>query len=134
LSDTGGIIASPNAIIRRQSDEGAIAEIAAMVVQHGVGRIVVGMPYSLSGRVGPAAVRVREFVARLAKDPGLKPGVEVVTWDESFSTTAADQSMREAGTKRKRKKELRDAIAAALILRDYLDNQTPRPPPGLPAS
>lgn len=134
LSDPGGIIASPSAIIRRESDDSAITEILGLVAQNEVGRIVVGMPYSLGGAVGPAARRVREFVARLAKDPGLKPGVEVVTWDESFSTVAADQSMREAGTKRKRKKELRDAIAAALILRDYLDSQIPRPPPGSPAS
>ncbi|MCX8126395.1 MAG: Holliday junction resolvase RuvX, partial [Dehalococcoidia bacterium] len=92
--------------------------IARLVHQYQAEGIVVGMPYSLSGSVGPAAKSVQDFIDGLSQ----RLPVKVVTWDERLSTVAADRSMREAGVKKKRRDHLRDAVAAALVLQGYLNS------------
>ncbi|MEW6142762.1 MAG: Holliday junction resolvase RuvX [Chloroflexota bacterium] len=119
LSDPTATIASPLEVVAITDVESAYAAIAGLVSQHQAGEIVVGMPYSLSGRAGPAAENVRKFVNELSR----RLQVRVVTWDERLSTVAADRSMREAGVKRKKRSNLRDAIAAALILQGYLNSR-----------
>jgi putative Holliday junction resolvase len=50
----------------------------------------------------------------------------IVTWDERFSTVAAERTLLEAGTKRDKRKKHRDAVAAAFILQGYLDSEKNR--------
>ncbi|MBI2869733.1 MAG: Holliday junction resolvase RuvX [Chloroflexi bacterium] len=117
LSDPEGILATPLTIIERTGSE--IRAIVALVEQHKVGRVVVGLPYSMNGSLGQQAVKVQEFTAELAAN--IK--VPMVFRDERLSTVSARRLLR-AGRKTSRKapwKTRDDAAAAALILQDFLD-------------
>ena len=116
LSDPEGILASPMTVIQADEPE-AFDTISDLVVQHNVERLVVGIPRSLDGSIGPQAQVTYDFVARLRS----RVGVPLDTWDERFSTVAADRAMAEAGTRSKKRKKIRDAVAAAVVLQSYLD-------------
>lgn len=122
MSDPLGMLASPLTRVRAEDAEAAIGAIARTIKENQVGLVVVGMPYSLSGVVGPQARRVQTFVDLLAS----RLDVEVVTWDERSSTIAADQLLAEAGIPLEKRREMIDAAAAAFILQSYLDSQPAR--------
>lgn len=119
LSDPTATIASPLQVVVVTDEESAYEAVTRLVTQYQAGEIVVGMPYSLNGAAGPAAKNVQKFVDELSH----RLSVKVVTWDERLSTVAADRSMLEAGVRRKKRDNLRDAIAAALILQGYLNSR-----------
>ncbi len=118
ISDPEEILATPLAIITREDDKKAIADIIELVDQYGVERIVVGMPYSLDGSIGGQANKVMDFAERLSKHT--TAGIKV--WDERLSTVAVERLLREAGSKKAGKRAKRDAAAAAFILQGYLDS------------
>ncbi|HKD74876.1 MAG TPA: Holliday junction resolvase RuvX, partial [Ktedonobacterales bacterium] len=64
---------------------------------------------------------VTAFVERLAAQTTLP----VVTWDERYTTVEAERILREQGVRRDRWREQIDAIAATVILQDYLDAHLP---------
>jgi putative Holliday junction resolvase len=84
-----------------------------------IGSIVVGMPRMMNGTVGIQGEKVLEFVRKLEKEIPLP----VTLWDERLSTIAADNVLIEAGMKRKKRKGLRDKVAATVILQNYLDSR-----------
>jgi putative Holliday junction resolvase len=117
LSDPLGILASPLTRVERTDDEAAVRAIADLVRKHEAKAVVAGLPYSLNGNVGPQAVRVHDFLQRLAQSLT----VPIQTSDERLSTVVATQGMIEAGASRESRKGKIDAAAAALILQWYLD-------------
>ncbi len=117
LSDPLGILASPLTRIERTDDEAAVKAIADLVRKHEARGVVVGLPYSLDGKVGQQAVRVQDFLGKL----GQSLSVPIKTSDERLSTVVATQGMIEAGVSRESRKGKIDAAAAALILQWYLD-------------
>ncbi|MCJ7654730.1 MAG: Holliday junction resolvase RuvX [Dehalococcoidia bacterium] len=118
LSDPEEILASPLTIITREDDEKAIADIIKLVDQHNAERIVLGMPYSLDGSIGRQANKVMDFAERLSKHT--RASMEI--WDERLSTVAVERLLREAGSKKAKKRVRRDDAAAAFILQGYLDS------------
>ena len=119
LSDPGGILASPFAIIDR-SDEGLdIEAIIDIISQHQVGQIVVGLPRSMDGSIGKQALTIKTFVQVLSSHTD----VPVEFRDERLTTVSARRLKREAGTKKTHKKVRYDAIAAAIILQGYLEER-----------
>jgi putative Holliday junction resolvase len=122
LSDPGQVLASSLQVIKRKGQQRDLATVIQLVRQHEVGRIIVGYPRSLNGTVGQQAKVVERYVAVLEKklrDSSLD--VPVILWDERFSTVVADRLMAEAGRKSRERRERIDAVAAAVILQDYLD-------------
>jgi putative Holliday junction resolvase len=117
VSDELGAIATPLATVQRGPRD--VAEIDDLVREWSVSRLVVGLPTGLSGREGPQAALVRAFAAKL--EDVLPPAVELVYWDERLTTAIAERSLIEAGTRRQRRKERIDAVAAAVLLQSYLD-------------
>jgi putative Holliday junction resolvase len=93
------------------------AALAELVVEHVVSRIVVGLPISLSGSEGPAAARAREFAAAV----GERLGLPVHLVDERLSTVAAGRALAEADTRGRRRRQVVDRSAAAVILQTWLD-------------
>lgn len=93
-------------------------EIAAMVRDLDVDEIIVGLPVSLDGSEGPAAVAARAFAERVAG----ATGVETILYDERFSTVLAERALLETGARRSRRRRTRDGVAASLILQDYLES------------
>ncbi len=82
----------------------------------GRGTLVFGLPLNMDGTEGPRAAVVRAFAARL----GERTGLAVEFQDERLTSAEADWSMARSGMTHRQKKQRRDAIAAAAILRDYL--------------
>lgn len=98
---------------------GVLDEIADMVSELDVGEIVVGLPVSLDGSEGPAAAAARAFAAEV----GARTGVPTVLYDERFSTVIAERALLQTGARRSKRRRLRDGVAAALFLQDYLESR-----------
>jgi len=119
ISDPMEIIASPLSIIQRITDEQALADILHVIKEKEVQKIIAGMPYAPDGGIGLQADKVQSFVNLLQA----QTGVPVVLQSERFSTNTAMRLKKEAGGKKTDKKVRYDAMAAAVILQEYLDEQ-----------
>lgn len=121
ISDDGGLLATPYNVIERKDQQKAIDEILRVVRDEEVNTLVVGVPLSLDGSVGPQAERTMAFYEALkAASP-----VPVETWDERFSSVEAAHLLREAGVSPSRHRGRLDASAAAVVLQAYLDSHRP---------
>jgi putative Holliday junction resolvase len=118
VSDEAGSIAFPRATVSaRGSDEEAAKRVRDALGDEEVSFAVVGLPLRLDGTEGEAARRARAFGAVL----GRALGVSVVYWDERLTTVAAERSQRELGRRGRKRREVVDQSAAALLLQGYLD-------------
>jgi putative holliday junction resolvase len=115
VSDELGILASPIGFVLRGSRDRA--EFRDLIKKWSIARLVVGLPTSLSGREGPQAAEVRAYADALAADLGL----ELDYWDERLTSTMAERTLIESGVRRERRRDQIDAVAASLILQNYLD-------------
>lgn len=118
LSDPDGILASPLTIINRREERLDIEAITNIVNQHQVRQIIIGLPRSMDGSIGKQAEKVQAFTQRLCQHSQ----VPVEFRDERLSTVSAKRLMQ-AVSKKTRKKARDDAIAAAIILQGYLDEE-----------
>ena len=85
-----------------------------------LGLVVIGMPYTLKGEKGMKAEEVDKFISRLKE----KLNVDVVPWDERFTSRIARQTLVQMGTTKKQRRTDKgkiDAMASALILQSFLD-------------
>ncbi len=107
-----------------QNDDALIESIGRLVREQGVALVVVGMPYAPDGGLGKKGEEVRGFIERLR--PALD--VDIVTWDESFSSVRAHGAFREAGMKRKARQQKGrvDEMAARLLLQEFLESNEHR--------
>ncbi len=112
-----GILASPFTIIDGSDERQALEAIVAIINQHQVGQIVVGLPRLMDGSIGKQAEKVKAFVQRL----GRHTQVPLRFRDERLTTVSARRLMQAARTKKMKRKVRDDAAAAALILQGYLD-------------
>jgi putative Holliday junction resolvase len=121
-SDPSGFLASPVETVRRgKGDLARIARIlAAEQEESTVLEVVVGFPRSLSGGEGPAAAKVREFAAALARRVAPVP-VRLV--DERMTTISAEAMLRDQGRKGGKRRAVVDQAAAVLILQHALDTE-----------
>ena len=126
LSDATGLLASPWKKIDNDGNVGAAAqrlalEVNALVAEpDGLDAIVVGLPRRLSGEDNDQTPRVRTLAALLAD----RIAIPITFQDERLTSHEADERLaRRERDWRKRKAQL-DALAAALILQDFLDNRS----------
>jgi putative Holliday junction resolvase len=126
--ETGFVSGLPTIDRRALKKGGLTAAIAALVVERQVSRVLLGMPYSLDGSVGPAAERVRAFRDQLH----LTIETPVEEWDERLTTEAARRTLQELGYSEKKMREKLDQLSAVLMLEHYLKFREghPRPPAG----
>jgi putative pre-16S rRNA nuclease len=123
VSDPAGRVATPHAVVERSGDEAADRRtIVAHAREAGASRIVVGLPLSLSGDVGPAARAVLEEVAALQAEAS--DAITVETYDERFTTVIAERGLRAAGVRRRDRRRTVDPAAATVMLQSYLEAQT----------
>jgi putative Holliday junction resolvase len=119
LSDPEEILATPVTAVLRDDDESAISGIVELVRNNNVNRIIIGLPYSLSGGQSSQTISTLRFVDKI-KDA---LSVEIVLEDERFSSSVAQRLLSQAGNKKKKDKGKIDAAAAAYILQGYLDKK-----------
>lgn len=114
VSDELGIAASPRETLRRDGSE--LDRLQQWVRAEEIGEVVVGLPISLNGTLGPSAHKVLEFVGQLRE----RVTVPVVTWDERLTTAEAEKMLIATDTRRAKRRQVIDQIAATLILQNYL--------------
>ncbi len=121
LSDPTATIAQPLRTIERRSRKEDFATICALVAEHEVALVVVGMPLTLRSEHGPQARRIERYAMALAE---VLP-VPVQMWDERYSTAEAIEILQERG-RRGRRTDV-DAVAAAVILQSFLESRRETP-------
>jgi putative Holliday junction resolvase len=109
VSDATGTIARPLRVVQRAASEDGLAELRALVREHEVERVVVGMPLTLRGERGAQALETDTFVEALRD----AVDVTVETYDERFTTALAARGGGESDE---------DARAAAHLLESYLQS------------
>ena len=117
-----GVPVVPAGFVERNTLRSDLAKVLAIADDRGIEAIVVGMPYSLTGRVGEQARLAQGFVRELRKATDLP----VYSVDERFTSVAAEGLLRQGGVQPSRRKGDVDAAAAVLILERFLaqgDNQ-----------
>lgn len=119
LTDEARIAAHPLTVLSRVGNSGDARAVAAVVAEHGVADVVVGMPFELSGQIGHRARRVQEFAKVLRGVLG--DAVKLHEQDERFTTREAERVMIEADVSRSKRREVIDSLAAVLILQGWLD-------------
>jgi putative holliday junction resolvase len=123
-------IATPVDVLATASAAERLRLLGRAIEKHGPDALVLGLPLVSGGGgektsgagepadiIGPAAKAARAFAGELTRQFGLK----VYLMDERLSSYAADQQMSRSGLTRQGKKQRRDALAAAVILRDFLE-------------
>lgn len=124
LSDELHMTARPLATLTRTNRRNDLRRLRELVRAHGVGRIVVGNPVRLDGSVGEMAQESAQFAARIKKE--LQIPVEMT--DERLSSWEAQNSAKLKKPKRKKQDVGIDAMAAAVILRGFLEREHERKP------
>lgn len=116
VSDETCTLATPLATIPNDSRT-MWARIAREMEDRDVDRVVIGLPRRLDGSEGDASEHARRFAAGLAQ----RTALPIELWDERFTTTIAERSLIESGVRRRRRREVIDAVAAAVLLQSWLD-------------
>ncbi len=118
VSDGGGLLATPYAVVKRVGDRTVEhARLAELVDETGAAIVVVGLPLSLDGAVGPAAAGVRSEIRGLRR----RLAVPVEEIDERFTTVTAHPQLGAAGVSARKRRDLVDAVAASVLLQAWLD-------------
>ncbi len=118
VSDPLGIIAQGISVVANSST--VVNDIKKLVHEYGAEMVVVGMPLNLKGEKGIKAEEVEKFITQIEKELQ----IEVIRFDERFTSKMAHQTLREMEVKKKKRQEKGniDKMAAALILQGYLDS------------
>jgi putative Holliday junction resolvase len=121
LSDESRLLATPLTVLDRAHGLAPVLDtLGQLSVREGVVQIIVGLPLNADGSQGRQARRAQDF-ARVASRV---LGLPVEMWDERLSTQQAEEILRAQGRnlRRVRQRGEIDAVAAAVILQDYLDH------------
>lgn len=116
LGDSLTRMAMPVEVLHVPRGPALLEAIAKAVRAHAPDAIVMGLPLNMDGTEGPAVEQARAFAAEVRA----RTGLEVHLQDERLTSYEADQRMARTGRTHGEKKELRDALAAAALLEDFL--------------
>ena len=117
ISDLLQMTAQGVTTIRRESKEKDFGALLDLITQYEIKRVVVGLPKNMNNSEGEAVLRTRKFI-RLLKD---NFNIDIVEQDERLSSVTANSVLLKADLSRKKRKEKVDAVAATIILQNYLD-------------
>ena len=116
ISDESESFAFPKQVITEYSEDRLVAKICAAAKELGVGLSVAGLPKNMDGSEGFRAEECRSVAEKLAD----ASGIEVVLWDERCTTLSAHTVLNMNDARGKKRKQTVDAVAAVMILEDYL--------------
>ncbi|MBE6811526.1 MAG: Holliday junction resolvase RuvX [Ruminococcaceae bacterium] len=116
VCDKNEMLASPVTVIKQSDAQKLCADIAEICKQYKVEMIVCGLPKNMDGSEGFRAAACKEFADLLHEETGLA----VAMFDERLTTVSAHNYLNATNTRGKKRKETVDAVAATLILEDYL--------------
>src|SRR6059036_3294128 len=119
LSDELGLAARPLMTLARTTWPRDLERLAAIIREHDVRRIVVGLPLDMDGGRGGRARLTETFIERIRGATGLP----VLPWDERLTTVQAERILIEGDVRRARRREVIDQVAAVILLQTWLDAQ-----------
>ena len=119
ISDKSGFLASSLCVIEERNDGRLVEKITAQAKENGAELIVVGLPKNMDGTEGESAQRARELAAKISELSGLPVEMQ----DERGTTVTAHAYLSAGEVYGKKRKKRVDAVAASIILQDYLDSR-----------
>lgn len=120
LSDSAGTLATPYEVVPRSGDRARDHQrIGALAEEAGAEVLVVGLPRSLDGTDGPAAVAARAEAVELAAATGMA----VELWDERLTTVTADRDLMALEMRAPARRRVIDKVAASVMLQAWLDHR-----------
>lgn len=119
VSDPMGMAARPLMTLTRTTWPRDLERIHAIIREHEVRRIVVGMPLDMDGRRGVRARVTESFIERIKGATGLP----VIPWDERLTTVQAERILISGDVRRERRRQVIDQVAAVILLQAYLDSR-----------
>lgn len=120
ITDELGFTAQPvTTVVRERSSKlrKTYQELEKIIEQYSVEKIVVGMPYNMDGSEGERTEKTRAFISELSR----RTGLEIIEVDERLTTVEADEVLQDMGVPASERKAYIDKIAAAIILKSYLN-------------
>lgn len=118
VSDSAFLVASPVETLKRTKFTADAARLMAIVAEKEVGGLVLGLPRNMDGSEGPRAQSTRAFAQNMSG----KTDLPITFWDERLSSAEAERVLiDQADMTRKRRGEVIDKMAAAIILQNFLD-------------
>ncbi len=122
ITDEAGIMAFPLVTLEIRGRKHLVEELTKIIRDRAVSEIIVGLPKTLKGEMGPAALMAQEVVE------WCKPFISIpwIFWDERLTSLEVERVLQEADLHYSRRKEVRDQLAAQRILQNYLDFQRNR--------
>lgn len=117
VSDGLRLTATPLETIARTKFTADAARLHELITENAAVGLVLGLPLNMDGSEGPRAQSTRAFARNLAQTIA----VPIVFWDERLSTAAVERMLIEGGTRRDRRDEVIDKLAASYILQGLLD-------------
>ncbi|MCQ2483780.1 MAG: Holliday junction resolvase RuvX [Clostridia bacterium] len=112
-------LAHPVTVIKEAYEPKLIKKIAELIPEHKPELIVVGYPKNMDSSEGSRAQKCRDFSIHLSEETGIKTDL----WDERLTTVSAHSYLNATNTRGKKRKETVDAVAATIILQDYIDHR-----------
>jgi len=120
MSDEDEVLASPLPNLKRsKSSDADVRAISELAAEKGIGRIVIGLPLQMDGTEGEMSDEVHAFAERVRGGTGLP----VSLIDERLTSAEAERVLLEGNVSRRKRKGLRDGLAAVLILQAELDRR-----------
>ena len=116
VSDKGEGFAFPKTVINEYNTEKLVTKISDWAKQLCAEEIVVGLPKNMDGTLGWRAEECSEIAEKIK----VATSLPVVLWDERCTTVSAHTALNFTDTRGKKRKEVVDAVAAVIILEDYL--------------
>lgn len=116
VSDSSESFAFPKTVITEYNTEKLVKKVSDFARENNAELIVVGLPKNMDGSVGSRAEECKEIGEKIQNTSG----INVVMWDERCTTISAHTALNYTDTKGKKRKQVVDAVAAVIILEDYL--------------
>ncbi len=120
LSDPMQIFAKAYGVIPNTGFEHVLAKVQEIIREQAVGAVVIGMPYAIDGTNTPKTLETMDFLDSLKN----KLHLPVVSWDERYSSAEAETELKRMGKSWQDARKMVDAMAAAMILKSYLENRS----------
>ncbi|MDI3504444.1 MAG: putative pre6S rRNA nuclease [Candidatus Cloacimonadota bacterium] len=117
MSDPLRIFAKPHSVVPNRGFDSLLSRIKALCRDHDVNLVVIGMPYAIDGSYTPKTTETAAFLKSMQE----QLDIEVIECDERYSSAEAETELKRMGKSWQEARQMVDAMAAAMILKNYLE-------------
>ena len=117
ISDTNCSIALPSEVYERNKTNKDFLYIKEFIIKNNIQAVLIGMPYNMDGSEGEKCETVKNFTNKLLEFID----INIIFWDERFSTQAQEKILIDKDLSRKKRKKIIDKLAASYFLQSFLD-------------